>query len=147
MKVYLASSFKLIEKVKKVCTVLEAWNHEITEKWWDRPYQVESLGEIHTSDLKKIYDGLEPDEFYSKPETRMSFDLDYIGVIEADALVLVADSKPRKYNGANIELGIALGAGIPCYYMGVLENSVLYYPVVKCHSYQELLSNLEGLKK
>jgi hypothetical protein len=144
MKVYLASSFKLIEKVKKVCTVLEAWDHEITEKWWDRPYQVKSLGKIHTSDLKKIYDGLPPHEFYSKPETMMSFDLDYLGVINADAFVFVADSKPRKYNGANVELGIALGVGIPCYYMGVLENSVLYYTTKKCHSYDELLENLEA---
>lgn len=145
MKIYIASSFKLIDKVKAVCDWLEYEGHEITEKWWSRPYTIKSIGTIHTTDLKKIYDGLESDEFYSKPETKSSFELDFVGVKNADAFVFVADDKPRKFNGANIELGIAIGRGIPCLALGELENSVLYFPVIRCRDIYRLLSVLRGI--
>lgn len=140
MRFYLASSFKLINKVEKVAKVLEGWGHTITEKWWKRPYQVKGLGLIQTADLKKLYDNLSSKEFYAKPETKFSFEADFKGVLNADVFILVADDTPRKYNGANIELGIALASKKLCLSVGVLENCVLYYPVRRFKDIYELMN-------
>ena len=142
MKFYLASSFKLIEKVEATASIVEGWGHTITEKWWERPYQVEGLGLIQTDKLHDLYDDLPSEDFYSKPECKFSFEADYNGVMDADVFLFVADDKPRKYNGANVELGIALAAMKYCAYIGVLENSVLYYPVKKFKDVEELLRYL-----
>ena len=80
--------------------------------------------------------------FYEKPETKLSFECDYKGVKNADIFIFVADDTPRKYNGANVELGIALSDKKPCFSIGVLENSVLYYPIVKCANIQEVISRI-----
>jgi len=142
MKIYIASSFNLIQKVELVCKALEKLGYEITEKWWKRVYQTGTGDLVETSDLKKKYDSLSMDEFYSRPECRLSYWKDFKGVKKADILVFVADDKPRAYNGANIELGIALGDRKRCFSIGVLDNSVLYYEVVKTKNIMELLSQI-----
>ena len=143
MRIYLASSFKLIDIVKNVSHFLEREGHTITEKWWARPYQVEGLGAIKTTDLKKIFDGLTPDEFYAKPECATSYYKDYEGIVTADAFVLCATETPRKFNGASVELGIAIGNDITSYSLGNLETSVLFYPVIRCRDLCHLISRLE----
>lgn len=141
MKVYVASSFSLIPKVEKVVAELEKAGHKITVKWWAREYEIE--GEhIHTQILKKVNNSLSTAEFYSKPETKFSFDADVQGVKDADIFIFVAQDKRRAYNGANVELGIALGQGIPCFALGLLDLSVLYYPVIHCESIEELLKKI-----
>jgi hypothetical protein len=148
MKVYVASSFSLIPKVKKITKILEKRGHEISEKWWNRVYSSEGLGLVDTQKLKKIFDDLPPDEFYSKIETRKSYLLDLKGITEAEAFIFVANDKPRKFTGANIELGYALAKGIRCLSIGNLTNSVLYFEVIRCKNIQEILywlSDLEGL--
>ncbi len=141
LKVYVASSFKLIKKVETVVSALERAGHEITVKWWAREYVID--GEIvHTQVLKKRNDVLSRDEFYSKPETLRSFAADVYGVKSADVFVFVAADEPRKFTGANVELGIAIGDKIPCYALGSLELSVLYYPVCHCGSIGALLRAL-----
>lgn len=146
MKVYVASSFRLLEKVKDISDVLEKSGFEITVKWWDRIYEID--GEhIKTTDLRESYRTLTSEEFYNKHETRLSYFADYHGIKNADVFVFVASDIPRKYNGANIELGIALGEGIKCFSIGNLENSVLYYPVVKCKNKKDLLKRLYVYKK
>ena len=142
MKFYLASSFKLIEKVEAAAQVIEGWGHSITEKWWKRPYQVEGLGVVETADLKEIYEALTPEEFYAKPETKFSFEADYRGIVNADVFLFIADDKPRKYNGANVELGIALAESKYCACIGVLEKSVLYCTVKMFKTVEELLEFL-----
>lgn len=146
MKVYVASSFKLLDKVKLIANLLERKGFEITVKWWDRIYEIE--GEhIKTSDLKESYKGLTPEEFYNKRETELSYYADFEGVLDAKIFIFVADDKPRKYNGANIELGIALGAYIKCFSIGCLENSVLYYQVEQCRGIYELIKKILRYKK
>lgn len=142
MKFYLASSFRFIDKVEKAAEAIESAGHTISEKWWKRPYQVEGLGVVETADLKEIYENLSPEEFYAKPETKFSFEADYKGVMDADVFLFVADDTPRKYNGANIELGIALAAMKFCVSIGVLEKSVFYYPVKKFKVIEEVLEFL-----
>lgn len=136
MKFYLASSFKNIKMVEKVAAVLEIDGHEITEKWWCRPYQVEGLGQVDTTDLKEIYEGLGHQAFYNSKEVRASYEVDFKGVEEADAFIFVATREERKYNGATAEYGIALGLGKPVAVIGVLEKSVLYWPLIRLSSLQ-----------
>lgn len=102
---------------------------------------------MKTTELKVINDDLPAEEFYAIPETLTSFELDFQGVKTADALVFIAAEKPRKYNGAAVELGIALGDGIPCFQLGALENSVLYAPVTRCMDPQDLVTRLQEVQR
>ena len=121
---------------------LEEAGHQITVKWWKRIYQTENLGSIETQELKKIYNDLEPDDFYSRPETRKSFLADLQGIEDADDFVFVADDIPRNYGGANIELGYALGCGKDCFSIGSLQNSALYWAVKRCETITELIKEI-----
>lgn len=143
MKIYIGSSFTMIPFVEELAQWLEDQGHEITEKWWCRPYQVEDLGEIHTSELKKIYDTLSWEEFYGKPETRKSFRLDYQGVTKADLMIYQAGDTPRKYNGATLEAGIAVAQHKPVLLIGELETSVMFSTFTKVRNYPELKKQLE----
>ena len=82
-----------------------------------------------------------------RPETYWSFVSDFEGVKDADIFVFIAGSEPRKFNGANVELGIALGDLKPCFVIGELEISVLYYLVTRCSDVEELIRALnQGLE-
>lgn len=142
MRIYIASSFKHTERVIQVARELEAAGHVITVRWWDRVFNVEGEGEIHTQILKARYDQLSPEEFYSKPEAYTAFITDFMGVKKAQALVFVSGDEPRKYNGAAVELGISLADFKPCYLLGELENSVLYHPLIRCEDTAQVLKGL-----
>jgi len=145
LKIYVASTFGLIPDVETVVAALEHAGHEITVKWWAREYEID--GElIPTTTLKLINHVLTPGEFYAKPETKFSFNSDFNGIKDADAFVFVAARAARAYNGANIELGIAIGDSKPCFSLGTLDLSVLYYPVTQCRTINELLGHLRDLQ-
>jgi len=146
MKVYVASSFSLIPKVEKAVKALEKAGHEITVKWWARKYYVEGEGPVNTEVLKERFRDISSDEFYSKPETRYTFLSDLGGIEEAEAFIFVADDEPRRYNGANIELGYAYGNGLPCFSIGTLMNSALYHGVVRCENINNIIFNLKQMK-
>lgn len=135
MKIYIASSFDLIPRVEEMHKALEEDGHEITVKWWTR------------LKLKKELQPLEAFEFYNHPETEYAFTRDTEGVKEADALVFVADKVERGFNGANVELGIALGLDKPCLCWGVLPNSPLYFAVIFSDSIEEILLNLKDIER
>lgn len=143
MLVYIASSFSLTERVDEVAKALDAAGHEITIRWWDRCFEVEGEGEVHTQILKTRYDALSPAEFYGKPTTDDAFLTDFLAVKSADALIWVAEDKPRKFNGAPVEYGIAVGDFKPCFLLGRLENSVMYAPLTPCEDVDQLLIALE----
>lgn len=142
MKLYLASSFTLIERVERASNYLEKEGHKITVKWWSRKYNIDGEREVCTTILKKENDLLDIEEFYKTPECKYSFESDLKGVKDADAFIFIADHNPRSYNGANVELGIAIGDNKPCFVLGNLTKSVLYYPVVRCKSLHDLSVNL-----
>ena len=138
LKVYIASSFSLKDKVVAVEKALETSGYNVLCKWWTGldyiPWERRTL--------KDYAKDASVEEFYSHPGCANAFKRDFQGVKDADFLVFVADDAIRKYNGANIELGIALGDNKPCFSIGKLENSALYYPVVKCSSIDELLTKI-----
>ena len=142
MMLYIASSFQHTDRVAQVAKALEAAGHEITVRWWDRCFDVEGEGEIHTQILKTRYDELSPEVFYGKPEAHEAFMSDFMAVKQAEALVFVASDEPRKYNGATVELGIAIGDFKPCYLLGELENSVMFGPLIRCNDIDEVIHGL-----
>ncbi len=144
MKVYIASSFDLIPLVKVVAEALIFNGHKITEKWWNREYDVDGIGRVKTTHIKELYNELSDEAFYKKPETKESYLLDLKGIEEADSFILVSGLSPRKFNGANIELGYALANGLLCLSIGELEKSVMYWDVIRCHSVTDLMIALNG---
>ena len=146
MRFYLASSFKLLDRVEELAEALEGLGHEITVKWWARKYDIPGERAVHTTELKKRWDNLGVEEFYGKPETIYSYEADRQGVKDADVLVFVASEKPRKFNGAAVELGIALGDEKPCYLLGELETSVLYAPLIRCRDSEDLIAKLQEVQ-
>lgn len=143
MIVYIASSFSLIPRVDLIAKRIENMGHTIAVRWWDRSWEIPGEGQVHTTDLKERYKDLDPDEFYKKPACKFAYESDVRGVKDCDVFLFVADDEPRAYNGANVELGIALGAGKPCYSLGVLATSALYYAVTRLKSQRRFLEILE----
>jgi hypothetical protein len=148
MKIYVASSFSLIEKVENVVEALEYHGHVITCKWWARNYEIEGEGPVNTQELKKRFNDLTPETFYGKPETERSYFADLDGIEEADALVLVGpdDASRSALLGANIELGYALGYGLACFSIGALVNSAMYFGLIRCELIGELCAVLKDVE-
>jgi len=116
MKVYLASSFELIKYVQDINHALETHGHKVTVQWWHK-------------DFKKAVQKPE-NEWYEDREVQEISRRNFSGIEEADCLILVAHpTEPRKFNGANIELGYALALKKPCLALGKLERSAMYVPV------------------
>lgn len=137
LDIYLASSFDLIDTVQVICEILEEEGHTILVKWWSS----------HGFDMwdKKV--SLDSDAFYTDPICGKIYEVDFNGVKKADALVLVgAAVAPILFNGANVELGMALAYGKPCYSIGKLKSSAMYHPVIKCKDTEELIQALKGVR-
>lgn len=136
MELYLASHFDLVDTVQVICEILEEEGHTILVKWWS----------THGFNMwdKKV--ALDSDAFYADPICEKIYEIDFNGVKNADALVLVGGVlDPVPFNGANIELGMALAYGKPCYSIGKLKSSAMYYPVIKCKNTDELVRALRGV--
>lgn len=143
MKVYIASSFKLVDRVRQVEHLLEQNGFTVICKWWTGLDYIPSEGRT----LNEKSDVVSNVEFYSSPGCVTAFKRDYAAVKDADLFILVAGETPRAFNGANIELGVAIGDNKRCYSVGVLDNSALYYPVIKCKDNAELLSQILETKE
>ena len=138
MKIYIASSFDLIPRVKEVAELVESKGHTITEKWWERVYDEGDGTPAKTTDLKKIYDSLSTEEFYARPNILRTYNKDFKGVMQADFFIFVADTTIKKFNGASVELGIALANKKPCILYGDLEKSVLFCKLIRIKKIEEL---------
>lgn len=137
MKIYLASCFNLVDIVQLVADYLKTVGHTITVEWWAKD----------GFDLRDKKNNMEnPEGFYEDPICKLIYERDYIGVLHSDALVIVAGSQPKAFNGANVEYGIALAFNKPCFSIGKLDNSAMYYPVHQCKSLFELEEELGKLK-
>lgn len=142
MKIYIASSFEHVDRVKLLAADLEGLGHSITCKWWERVFEIPGEGPTATTELKKRYATMAREEFYKLPETAISFKADVEGIRQADILVFLASPDVRKYNGAAVEFGIAYGLGKPCLLLGRLENSVMFLPLERIETELELINRL-----
>jgi nucleoside 2-deoxyribosyltransferase len=126
--IYIASSFSLTDRVQRVYEALESAGHEVPDVWWNE-------------DLKQI--DLPDDKWYQHPDVEAIAERHWNSIEEADAYVLVCpEEEPKKYNGANVELGYAHANGLDCYSVGALERSAMYVPVNRVGSIGELLGEL-----
>jgi nucleoside 2-deoxyribosyltransferase len=117
MRIYLASSFELKDKVQRISDLLEEQGIGITRKWWVRDY-------------KAVFGQIADDEWYCNDEVRSVSRKNFEAIDQAHALILVCDDKTsRKFVGANIEVGYALAKGKRVFSIGVLERSAMYVPV------------------
>lgn len=124
MNVYLASCFELKEQVISVARNLKEMGHHITREWWHYDFK-----QIQVPDKK----------WYKEPNVKSVAEANFKAVANSDILILIADpKKPKKFNGANIELGYALALGKQCYSLGKLERSAMYVPVKRCQSLSEI---------
>jgi len=126
MKIYIASSFDLRNKIEEVSKTLEDAGHIITCKWWI------------ADDLKKNSFIKTSEDFYKDPSCSDIYYRDKLAVERADILIFVAADDARKYNGANVELGMALAKGKACYSVGALQNSAMYFPVIRAKDLNDL---------
>ena len=126
MKFYLASSFDLVERVKKVVAILRKDGHEITVEWWHRDYKQLPIQN--------------DEEWYGHPKVREISERNFDGIRACDRFLFIGPSdRPTKFNGANVELGFAHALGKPCFSLGKLERSAMYVPVCRCDFIDEVL--------
>lgn len=136
--VYVASSFKLKDRVHSVEKALEQAGYVIHCKWWNN---LDYIPAEHRT-LNEKSDVVSNDEFYNSPGCEIAFRRDVKAIYIAEVFVLVCGDKPRSFNGANIELGVAISRGkrqCGLFSIGALDNSALYWPVKRCSSIEDLL--------
>lgn len=134
MYVYIASSFRLTPEVEELSTFLESQGFSVTVKWW------------RDTSLHDKVDTVTDDEFYSDKKTESIYYRDKDGIWIADALVFLVDGGKR-HNGPNVEVGMADAFGIPIFSLGPLERNALYYKVYRCKSRDELVAELQKIRK
>ncbi len=104
MKIYVASKYEERTQVRKLMDVLEAAGHTITYDW--------------TS---------------NEEDSASQAWHDAMGVITAEAFVFLAE-KDLPYCGALVEMGIALGKGIPVYVVGhALDQRCIFLKLQEVH--------------
>lgn len=124
MKIYIASSFRFTDAVRTLADQLEKRGHMITCKWW-------------LVDYKVALDISNDEVWFSQPIIRTIYLRSFKAIEDADLLILVAPEASR-FNGANIEVGIALALHKPVVCLGELVRSAMYEPLIRCHTTKEL---------
>ncbi len=134
VKVYLASSFKLKDRVERIAEKLKKNGYDITREWW------------HTNFKKDDgMDELSDREWYQHEDVEWVVQESFDAIEEADIYILVApEDYTKKFNGANIEFGYALAKGLECYSIGEIERTAMYQPLNKCSHIDELIKELEA---
>ncbi len=128
MKVYLASSFALAQEVEKVYKALVASGHQVPDVWWHVDSKVDTWAV-----------NLQDKEWMTHPIPRAIAQRHWGAIDSCDALVLVSQESGYKFTGANIEVGYAVGKGIPVLSVGKIERSAMYVPVIPAGNVEELL--------
>lgn len=113
--VYLASSFDLKSRVISLAEQLKKHGIGVTVEWWNHDFK-----EIDVPDS----------EWYNSDKIKWVKERNFKGIDDADAFILVCpDNVCKKFNGANIELGYAIGKGKPVFRYGNVERSAMYHGV------------------
>lgn len=135
MKVYIASSFSLLDRIERMLSQLRIMDIQYTVDWWNR------------KTLKRIFMGLSKEDFYMREECIYAFKTDLQGIKDCDALIFIADEIPRKYNGGAVEIGIAIALNKPIVCWGRLENSAMFYPIQQFDSLKDVVNWLYIFKE
>ena len=103
MKIYVATKYEEAPRARQVMGLLIAHGHTITYNW---TWNEQSSSEQAHKDMQ--------------------------GVLDADALVLIIE-KDLQYKGALVEVGIALGKGIPVYVIGSYFDNCIFSALPQVH--------------
>lgn len=110
MKVYIAAPWVDRHLVPAIADQFEAAGHEVTERWWLHP---DVNGYLGAED---------------NPELEDQAMKDFMGVVEADAFVVLNTGKSE---GKAVETGIALTMCIPVVVIGGKSHIFHYLPDVQ----------------
>jgi hypothetical protein len=133
MRVYLASSFKLAADVERLYRRLLAAGHEVPDVWWRVDTKTDTWA-VHLPDR----------EWMAHPVPRAIAQRHWQSIADSDALVLVgAPEYSHRFTGANVEVGFAIGRGVPVLAIGCMERSAMYAPVIHADSEGQLLHLLD----
>lgn len=124
LNIYLASSFRYVAEVEYLADYLQAKGHSIACEWWKTDYKTK----LKTDSLN---------EWFSNPIIKVIYKRS-IDAIRSANLVILVSPEVTKFNGANIEVGIALALDKPVIAYGVIEKSGMYEPLVRCSNFSEL---------
>ncbi len=123
MKIYLASSFRFVKDVLALQDWLQS-KHEIVCEWWHTDYKLELKAE-------------NVNEWFANPIIKVIYQRSLQAIRECDLLIFVTP-EATKFNGANVEVGMALALGKPVIAYGHLEKSGMYEPLIRCSTFDEL---------
>jgi nucleoside 2-deoxyribosyltransferase len=121
MRIYLAASFKAQEAMKARRDGLHAAGYKVTSRWLD-------VERVAPGDVQSTHHGIS--------------DLEDI---QSSDIVIIDTNEPTTTGGFNVELGYALGQGIPVLYTGPRVNIFFGHPGVT--HYTEWSDILDALKR
>jgi len=131
LKVYLASSFDLTERVQKIADLLQEKGIGVTRKWWLKDY-------------KSAFGQISNEAWYREEKVRWVSRENFKAIDQADAVILVCPpDSPHNFTGANIEVGYAIAKNKRVLSVGALGRSAMYVPVEKHSSIETLLLALK----
>lgn len=130
MRLYLASSFDYAHICEAVRKTVEAKGHTVPDVWWN----------VRTKDDFK---GKSDHDFYADHIVQAIAVRHWRTIDSCDAVVLVANGEAKTFTGANVELGYAIGKGIPVLTLGGVKRSAMYCPAIHCDDLPELLNALD----
>jgi nucleoside 2-deoxyribosyltransferase len=132
LKVYLASSFDLSERVQKIADLLQSKGISVTRKWW-------------LMDYKTAFGQVSNEAWYRKEKVKWVSRENFKAIDQADAVILVCPpDSPHNFTGANIEVGYAIAKNKRVISVGALGRSAMYVPVEKHSSIETLLPALKN---
>lgn len=104
IRVYIATKWENRARAQDIALLLQDVGHTITYKWWTN-------------------------EQLSQEQAQK----DMIGVLSADALVLIVENPDYRYSGTLVEFGMACAFGLPVFVMGhaIDDNLFLKLPNVR----------------
>src|SRR6266487_3537337 len=105
MIIYIASSFKYVKEVKELSTWLSLNGDRVNCRWWEKDYKQSDLPDV---------------EWWSQPEIKAIYKRSFEAIQKCDLLILVTPLHTA-FNGANVEVGIALALGKAVIAFGDLE--------------------------
>ena len=129
-RVYLAARYSRHPEMQEYAKRLEGIGHTVTSRW------------IHGN--HQIPEGTAEGERYQE-SVRFAVE-DYNDVVDADYLVIFTDPpRTTTRGGKHVEVGIALGSGMPVYMVGTeIENIFYYLPcITRFPTFDDLLAFLE----
>ncbi len=121
MKVYVAGKWEDRRRCRDIMDRLEDTGHTITCDWTDHEYEDEQYPIQYCQD-------------------------DVQGVKDADVFLGVFIDNTVHYRGALVEMGIALGLGLPCYIIGNAQDDCIFinHPqIIKVANLRDMLNLLK----